>query len=881
MNELLSSLSAWLVDFLALATALLAVVALALWRLKQPAQRLALAWGTMLGLTALAIATAVPDWPRWDLGEWLAVSNDTTSEQNVTLLPSAMPAAEPVEAAAPPALLPAVDLAQAIDSTKGPAGAWSWPIVLAVIWLGCCAAALGWILLGAVQALRLLWTAAKAPPWTHVELARIVGKGAKPRLKVSTHISSAVALGAVRPAILLPHEHVHEQNRAGVQAALAHEWAHIRHGDLWLLAWQRLLLPLLSVHPLFWILRRQIRADQELLADLAAAGEKPVEYAEALLAWAKQNGPRPSAGLAALAMWENPQTVSRRIQMILDPKIPVATNSSRKSRYALWLVLAALVAGLSVLSIRSRPLEGQDQPAAQQQAEATEPRVADLLQENDRLRKQILQLTAQLRRLRLLAEDQSSEKITDEEYIRRVYLDLTGVLPTPGDVKEFLNSGEANKRRTLLDKLLEDSKVADHWSRQWKDLIERRLDPAANANSDEAAAPVAEKDVTIVQLKHLTSERAVELAEEILDKEGHARIVAEPRTNSILIRGTRAQAAELVAIFSALDKTAAEPAARPARTDDGAALTPSYESGYDLATQRQLLEIDLEEARSELELARTELAENKNLEGTVPTRDLRKKEAAVRQFELRVKRIQIMLDSIAARQKPAATSPLRAIEEQIVLPKNLRERIWQTLGVVLEPMDDAAFKKLNSVFRGGLSVAEVRRGSPADERGIVKGDILVGLGRWEMRSLDNVAFVLANHDMQVAGQISFHVLRDGKVLVGRMPLAFSNTGDSPWRTLPPANAADPEAKARQAAEADMTLNIRLAELDLRQAKLKLEADEARLARLTKLAENGAVQQTELDEAKIAAAQSRLAVERAETVLQSLKRPDAPAEKRPR
>ena len=67
---------------------------------------------------------------------------------------------------------------------------------------------------------------------------------------------TAVALLAWRPHILLAARSVSEENKAAVRAALAHEWAHIRHGDLWLLALERLLLPVFCLHPLFWLLRR-------------------------------------------------------------------------------------------------------------------------------------------------------------------------------------------------------------------------------------------------------------------------------------------------------------------------------------------------------------------------------------------------------------------------------------------------------------------------------------------------------------------------------------------------------------------------------------------------------------------------------------------------
>src|SRR5688572_30778090 len=42
----------------------------------------------------------------------------------------------------------------------------------------------------------------------------------------------------------------------------------------------------------------------------------------------------------------------------------------------------------------------------------------------------------------------------DAEFLRRVYLDLTGVVPRVSEVREFLADKRADKRGRLIDKLL-------------------------------------------------------------------------------------------------------------------------------------------------------------------------------------------------------------------------------------------------------------------------------------------------------------------------------------------------------------------------------------------------------------------------------------------
>src|SRR6478735_7268718 len=54
----------WWVDYLAAATALLAIVLIAGGVIRQPAQRMAMAWSATIVLLVLAVCCAVPGWPR-------------------------------------------------------------------------------------------------------------------------------------------------------------------------------------------------------------------------------------------------------------------------------------------------------------------------------------------------------------------------------------------------------------------------------------------------------------------------------------------------------------------------------------------------------------------------------------------------------------------------------------------------------------------------------------------------------------------------------------------------------------------------------------------------------------------------------------------------
>jgi hypothetical protein len=82
---------------------------------------------------------------------------------------------------------------------------------------------------------------------------------------------------------------------------------------------------------------------------------------------------------------------------------------------------------------------------------------------------------AKLRALRLAP----SELCSDSVYLRRVYLDLLGILPTATEARAFLADARPDKRARLVDALLERPEFADWWALKWSDLLrneEKTLD---------------------------------------------------------------------------------------------------------------------------------------------------------------------------------------------------------------------------------------------------------------------------------------------------------------------------------------------------------------------------------------------------------------------
>jgi len=60
---------------------------------------------------------------------------------------------------------------------------------------------------------------------------------------------------------------------------------------------------------------------------------------------------------------------------------------------------------------------------------------------------------------------------SDEEFVRRVTIDVTGLLPTEAETAAFLASTDPNKRAALVDSLLGRKEFSEIWAMKWADLL--------------------------------------------------------------------------------------------------------------------------------------------------------------------------------------------------------------------------------------------------------------------------------------------------------------------------------------------------------------------------------------------------------------------------
>jgi len=69
---------------------------------------------------------------------------------------------------------------------------------------------------------------------------------------------------------------------------------------------------------------------------------------------------------------------------------------------------------------------------------------------------------------------QPSPEVDDAGFLRRVSLDLTGQVPSPDEVRNFLADKTPSrvKRTRMVDKLVASSAYVDHWTLKWADLLQ-------------------------------------------------------------------------------------------------------------------------------------------------------------------------------------------------------------------------------------------------------------------------------------------------------------------------------------------------------------------------------------------------------------------------
>ena len=76
-----------------------------------------------------------------------------------------------------------------------------------------------------------------------------------------------------------------------------------------------------------------------------------------------------------------------------------------------------------------------------------------------------------------------SELCSDEAFIRRVYVDVIGLLPTVEEYERFMNATQPNKRELLVDELINRKEFVELWVMKWAELLQIRSSNAVSYKS--------------------------------------------------------------------------------------------------------------------------------------------------------------------------------------------------------------------------------------------------------------------------------------------------------------------------------------------------------------------------------------------------------------
>jgi len=77
---------------------------------------------------------------------------------------------------------------------------------------------------------------------------------------------------------------------------------------------------------------------------------------------------------------------------------------------------------------------------------------------------------------------------SDSAFVRRAYLDVIGTLPTAAEARQFILNGNPDKRRALIERLLQRDEFADYWAMKWCDLLKVKAEFPVNLWPDAAQA---------------------------------------------------------------------------------------------------------------------------------------------------------------------------------------------------------------------------------------------------------------------------------------------------------------------------------------------------------------------------------------------------------
>lgn len=276
---------------------------------------------------------------------------------------------KPIPAALPVAYVVSVPLPRnhPVRWTALVAGAWMTGAALMVIRL----------LASSIWILRLKCAARPlAASWQE----RFPGSSRRTRLCGSRLITSPMAVGFFRPAILMPNRLAGQLTISEFDQVLLHELAHVERRDDWTNLFQRIVEALLFFHPAVWCVGRRLNLEREIACDdwaVARTGSiKP--YASCLAKLLELAGGARQPVLATGA-FRGMRQISVRIERLAGRRVNVSPRFARACVAAAIVLIVTVVFGGARFSAllaapqASEPRSSELQEPLRQAQEQVEP----------------------------------------------------------------------------------------------------------------------------------------------------------------------------------------------------------------------------------------------------------------------------------------------------------------------------------------------------------------------------------------------------------------------------------------------------------------------------------------------------------------------------
>ncbi len=163
------------------------------------------------------------------------------------------------------------------------------------------------------------------------------------RLLSSTEVRVPLALGILRPVVIVPAAMLAQLSPTQVEAILLHELAHLRRHDYFVNVLQTLAEMVFFFHPAVWWISRTIRDEREHCCDdlASAASDDVVEYAGALAALEILRGDSGAALVGMAADGGKPGGLLARVRRLTG-----GTDQSRWGGRCTWI--SAVAGGFAV-----------------------------------------------------------------------------------------------------------------------------------------------------------------------------------------------------------------------------------------------------------------------------------------------------------------------------------------------------------------------------------------------------------------------------------------------------------------------------------------------------------------------------------------------------